>query len=130
MIDKTRMSCLAVPLVPAGVRRRQADNSTLNISYTVVMDNAPGPDLSNSLLQLNVLPDPVIGDLNDPNFSAVIGINVSLCSCNMICHDILRLSMILYIFDREPTWILYLNQSIKSLSVATCVKLPLSLKIR
>ena len=77
MIDETGMSCLTVPLVPAGVRRRQVDDTTQNISYTVVVDNAPGPDLSNSLLQLNVLPDPVIGDLDDPNFIAVISINVS-----------------------------------------------------
>ena len=76
VINFNSMSCLTPRLISAGKSRRLVATAE-NISYTVVVDNAAGPDFSNPLLQLNVLPDPVIGDLSDVVASNVIGINVS-----------------------------------------------------
>ena len=69
------MSCLTPPLTTGRSRRQVAIAE--NISYTVVVDNAAGPDFSNPLLQLNVLPDPVIGDLSDAVVASIISINVN-----------------------------------------------------
>ena len=75
VVDFNSMSCLTPPLT-TGRNRRQVATAE-NISYTVVVDNAAGPDFSNPLLQLNVLPDPVIGDLSDALVASIISINVS-----------------------------------------------------
>ena len=101
VIDETRMSCITVPLVPAGVLRRQADNTTQNVSYTVVVDNAPGPDLSNLLLQLNVLPDPVIGDLDDTVASAVMNITVSSILIHYIQGLLYTMPFLLFMYPYE-----------------------------
>ena len=76
MIDFNSMSCLTPPLIATGEGHRQVAIAE-NISYTVVVDNAAGPDFSNPLLQLNVLPDPVIGDLSDAVVASIISINVN-----------------------------------------------------
>ena len=55
-LSSTSLSCLSPSLDRKPLGGGQEDNFTLN--YTLVLDNAPGPDLSMESLRIRVLPDP------------------------------------------------------------------------
>lgn len=52
VINSTAISCVTPPLS----RLQPSDRDGLN--YTIIMDNAPGPNLADKTLQIFVLPNP------------------------------------------------------------------------
>ena len=76
MINKTAIGCVVPPLT----RLLPGDADGLN--YTIILDNAPGPDLSNENLQIIVEPNPENFELVESEYntgsSAPIRITVSL----------------------------------------------------
>ena len=50
--NETSIGCVTPPLT--GLQPEDGDG----LNYTIVMDNAPGPDLSRNKLRLHVLPNP------------------------------------------------------------------------
>ena len=63
VVNETHMLCYTAPLVAKQTARRQATAG--NITYTVVVDNAPGPDPTDPMFILSVKPNPVIESLLD-----------------------------------------------------------------
>ena len=85
MYNDTSIGCVTPPLT----RLQPEDRDGLN--YTLVMDNAPGPDLSRNELQLQVLHNPGNFTLNttslvqsgeDGEISTLV-ISVRLCSMSL-----------------------------------------------
>ena len=75
MLNSSVIACVTPPLT----RLQQGDEDRLN--YTIIMDNAPGPDLSMESLQISVLPNPgnfvlVTTDVRDLINGSIIQISV------------------------------------------------------
>ena len=71
-----------------------------NISYTIQVGAAPGPDLTNGRLTLDVKSNPVFaedGSAIDEGESGLLTIVVSQCPCTVSCDDHLTVY-------RLPTW--------------------------
>ena len=80
VINETAISCVIPPLT----RLQPGDADGLN--YTIIMDNAPGPDLTNENLQISVQPNPEVFELVESEYnagsSAPIRIRVSFNNCD------------------------------------------------
>ena len=81
MTDCTTLNSSAIACVtPPLTTKQQGDGDGLN--YTIIMDNAPGPDLSMESLQITVLPNPgnfilVTRDVRDLINGSTIQISVN-----------------------------------------------------
>lgn len=77
ILNSTAISCITPPL-----NRIRADD-TNGVNYTIRVDDAPGPNLTNVSLQIRVLPNPEKFVLIDTEYSinsgTVIRIIVSFC---------------------------------------------------
>ena len=75
VINSSTISCVVPPLT------RLQPSDTDGLSYTIVMDNAPGPDLTDDKLQISVEPNPDVFELVESDYnvgsSAPIRIEVS-----------------------------------------------------
>ena len=84
VINSTAISCVVPPLT----RLQPGDVDGLN--YTIIMDNAPGPDLTNENLQIRVAPNPVVFGLVESEYntgtSAPIRIRVSFHTHMKCCY--------------------------------------------
>ena len=63
VINSSAISCVIPPLT------RLQPGDTDGLSYIIIMDNAPGPDLSNENLQIRVEPNPGNFRLTDSTYT-------------------------------------------------------------
>ena len=68
------MSCIAPELLPVP----SPSDIDQEINYTVIMDNAMGPDITESSLRLTLLPNPIFIGILDSDTVVVIGTNSTI----------------------------------------------------
>ena len=75
------LACIAPMLLP------QPSFSDLDqeVNYTVIMDNAMGPDIADSNLRLDLLPDPIFRDILESDTEILIGTNSTITIT--VCHS-------------------------------------------
>ena len=75
------LSCIAPELMP----EPSLNDTDQDINYTVIMDNAMGPDITESSLRLILLPNPIFIHILDSDTVVVIGTNSTITIT--VCHS-------------------------------------------
>ena len=74
------LSCIAPELLP----EPSPTDIGQDINYAVIMDNAMGPDITESSLRLTILPNPIFIGILESNRMVPTGINSSIII--NVCH--------------------------------------------
>lgn len=91
-------------IIESEVETENREGSTIELNYTVIMDDAPGPSIYKEELQLAVKPDPIISEIQEDSRVYKIGSKEAITIIVKICAKT-RLAFINYSNYREGTWI-------------------------